>query len=88
MKKKRCTLCGGKLNKEKRCVECGLVNDKDDSQYTHRVNQSACDGRSLTHVHSEKKDPKKSNKGKAHHTISEIITEIVSEIIELFIDMY
>lgn len=86
MKKKRCTLCGGKLNKEKRCVECGLMNDKDDSQYTHRVNQSVCDGSPLTHVHSEKQ--KKHNKDKIHKTISEIIIELISEIIELFIDMY
>ena len=49
---KRCSLCGGKLNSSGICTECGLDNSKSDKNY--RINQSACDGMPLTHVHEEK----------------------------------
>lgn len=59
---KRCTLCGGKLNSEKICTECGLNNTKYESKYI--LNQSSCDSRPLTHVHDEKESeqPKSSKK--------------------------
>ena len=38
---KRCTLCGGKLDSNGICKECGLDNKKNDKNY--RVNQSSCD---------------------------------------------
>lgn len=49
---KRCTLCGGKLNSNGICTECGLDNNKSDKNY--RVNQSECDHEPLTHVHDDK----------------------------------
>lgn len=51
---KRCTLCGGKLNSNGICTECGLDNNKSDKNY--RVNQSECDHEPLTHVHQDKKE--------------------------------
>lgn len=51
---KRCTLCGGKLNSNGICTECGLDNNKSDKNY--RVNQSECDHEPLTHVHQEKNE--------------------------------
>lgn len=50
MKKRRCSLCGGKLVNNK-CVECGLDNSKSDASY--RINESRCDYEPLTHVHEE-----------------------------------
>ena len=52
---KRCTLCGGKLDSNGICKECGLDNKKNDKNY--RVNQSSCDGQPLTHVHTEETKP-------------------------------
>lgn len=52
---KRCSLCGGKLDRQKRCTECGLDNTKNDEMYKHLANQSNCENRPLTHVHSHKK---------------------------------
>lgn len=49
---KRCTLCGGKLNNNGICTECGLDNTKSDKNY--KLNQSECDHEPLTHVHHEK----------------------------------
>lgn len=54
MRKRRCSLCGGKLVNN-RCVECGLDNTQNDAQYKNRVNRSSCDGKTLTHVHNEVK---------------------------------
>ena len=34
----RCTLCGGRLNADRICTECGMDNKKDDSQY--RLNEN------------------------------------------------
>ncbi len=47
----RCSLCGGKLNGQNICTECGLNNSKSDKNY--KINQSSCDSRPLTHVHQE-----------------------------------
>ena len=52
MFRKRCSLCGGKLNSRGICTECGLDNSKSDKNY--RINRSDCDGMPLTHVHEEK----------------------------------
>lgn len=48
---KRCSLCGGKLNSDMICTECGLDNTKSDKNY--RINQSDCDHMPLTHVHDK-----------------------------------
>lgn len=54
MRKRRCSLCGGKLVNN-RCVECGLDNTQNDDQYKNRMNRSVCDGKPMTHVHKEVK---------------------------------
>ncbi len=59
--RRRCSLCGGKLVKN-RCVECGLDNSKSDAAY--RVNESRCDQGPLTHVHHEKKNSEENPIGK------------------------
>lgn len=51
---KRCSLCGGKLNSNGICTECGLDNNKSDKNY--RINQSECDHEPLTHVHYGKNE--------------------------------
>lgn len=51
---KRCSLCGGKLNSNGICTECGLDNNKSDKNY--RINQSECDHETLTHVHYGKNE--------------------------------
>ena len=51
---KRCSLCGGKLNSNGICTECGLDNNKSDKKY--RINQSECDHEPLTHVHHGKNE--------------------------------
>lgn len=58
---RRCTLCGGKLDSQNICKECGLDNTKSDERY--RLNQSDCDNQPLTHVHEEKAE-KKARKAK------------------------
>lgn len=63
---KRCSLCGGKLNSEKRCMECGLDNTKNDDMYKNILNRNTCDDKPLTHVHEEpvvkKRDSQKRSK--------------------------
>lgn len=51
MFRKRCQLCGGKLVNNK-CTLCGLDNSKTDADY--QVNQSSCDHRPMTHIHTER----------------------------------
>lgn len=51
-----CSLCGGKVDRDHICRECGLDNSKCDANYV--VNRSACDHRPLTHVHEEKEESK------------------------------
>lgn len=65
---KRCSLCGGKLNSNGICTECGLDNNKSDKNY--RINQSECDHEPLTHVHHGKnekpeKQPKPNTPGQS-----------------------
>lgn len=50
---KKCSLCGGKLDRNKRCTICGLDNTKSDEMYKGLVNQSVCSEEPLTHVHEE-----------------------------------
>ena len=50
---KRCSLCGGRLDGNQRCILCGLDNTKSDEQYKHLVNRNDCEGEALTHVHEE-----------------------------------
>lgn len=50
---KKCVLCGGKLDRNHKCVECGFDNSKSEKNY--RLNQSSCDGMPLTHVHAEQR---------------------------------
>ena len=59
---RRCTLCGGKLNGQGICTECGLDNTKSDKNY--RLNQSDCDHMPLTHVHEHPAEPSKPRKVK------------------------
>lgn len=50
---KKCSLCGGKLDREKRCTFCGLDNTKNDDQYKHLLDKNNCEHAPLTHVHEE-----------------------------------
>lgn len=50
--RRRCSLCGGKLNGNI-CTECGLDNSKNDDQYVTLGNSGHEE--SLTHVHTEEK---------------------------------
>ncbi|MGN0333289.1 MAG: hypothetical protein ACI4D9_09785 [Lachnospiraceae bacterium] len=53
---KRCTLCGGNLDSNNICKECGLNNNLSEKNY--KINHSNCDDKPLTHVHEEvKKKP-------------------------------
>lgn len=56
----KCTLCGGKIDKNGICTECGLDNNKSERHY--KVNQSSCDGQPMTHIHSESTDKEVSEK--------------------------
>ena len=58
----RCTLCGGRLDRSRRCTECGLDNTKNDSMYKHMINKNDCENKPLTHVHEESKANKKNGK--------------------------
>lgn len=49
----RCSLCGGRLDFEKRCTLCGLDNTKNDDQYKSIMNRNNCDEGPLTHVHED-----------------------------------
>ena len=49
----KCSLCGGRLDSNKRCIECGLDNTKNDDRYKGMMNRNVCDGEPLTHVHEE-----------------------------------
>lgn len=66
---KRCSLCGGKLDSNKRCVDCGLDNTKNDSNYKHLLNQSHCDEGPLTHVHRDEQE----------HTYTEPVSQKTSQ---------
>lgn len=48
---KRCTLCGGKLDSNNICKECGLDNNLSEKNY--KISKSDCDKMPLTHVHEE-----------------------------------
>lgn len=48
---RKCSLCGGDLDRNNICTECGLDNSKSDRNY--KINQSSCDGQPLTHVHDK-----------------------------------
>lgn len=52
----RCSLCGGRLDADKRCTECGLDNRQSDRQYQikNQDSRSRCDSRPLTHVHEDR----------------------------------
>lgn len=50
---KTCSLCGGKLDANKRCTFCGLDNTKNDDMYKHLINNNDCGKGPLTHVHTE-----------------------------------
>ena len=52
--RRRCSLCGGKLNGNI-CTECGLDNSKNDDQYVTLGNSGHEE--SLTHVHTEEEKP-------------------------------
>lgn len=89
MFKKECTLCGGKLDGNNVCRECGLDNKKTDANYM--VNRSSCDGKPLTHVHEEQKPlrrdrkkpvKEKRKKGKRAAKIA-ILFAIISVVAEL-----
>lgn len=48
---RKCSLCGGKLNSNNVCMECGLDNTKSDKNY--RMNQMLEDNVKLSHVHGD-----------------------------------
>lgn len=51
---KRCSLCGGKLNGNNICRECGLDNSKNDSSYRIKYNESSgAGGRSVEEIQRE-----------------------------------
>ena len=52
--RRRCSLCGGKLNGNI-CTECGLDNSKNDDQYVTLENSGHEE--SLTHIHTEAEKP-------------------------------
>ena len=52
MRRRRCSLCGGKLVNNK-CVECGLDNSKSDASY--RVNESKCTHEPLTQADGDRR---------------------------------
>lgn len=52
--RRRCSLCGGKLNGNI-CTECGLDNSKNDDQYV-TLGKSGHE-ESLTHIHTEAEKP-------------------------------
>lgn len=58
----RCSLCGGKLDRDRVCTECGLDNRKSDKQY--KINQSRCDNEPMTHVHTDKNEKEKPKREK------------------------
>lgn len=62
MFRKECTLCGGKLDSNNVCRECGLDNKKTDENYM--INRSSCDGKPLTHVHDEQKPSRREKQKK------------------------
>lgn len=64
--KRRCSLCGERLDSSMRCTACGLDNTKNDSMYKHLINQNDCEDKPLTHVHEEPKVNK--NYGKVTYT--------------------
>lgn len=55
----RCSLCGGRLDLEKRCTLCGLDNTKNDDQYKGILKQNSCDDGPLTHTHEDMTDSEK-----------------------------
>lgn len=85
--KKTCSLCGGKLDRNHRCLECGLDNTKNDNRYEGRLNKNVCDSLPMTHIHEgnrarpvshhQKTQPKKQQKG------SKIARNIVAGVIVL-----
>lgn len=93
---KRCSLCGGKLNHENVCIECGLDNGKSDKNY--KVNQSSCDKKPLTHVHEEaagkkkgagkQKKEKKTKKGKRKIAAIAVVTSVIFSLISAAGDMF
>lgn len=60
---KKCTLCGGKLDKNQICTECGLNNSQSEKNY--RINQSSCDHMPLTHVHADTEKTQSEQKTKS-----------------------
>ncbi len=56
--KRRCSLCGERLDSSLRCTVCGLDNSKNDDMYKHLLNQNDCADQPLTHVHAHE-EPKK-----------------------------
>lgn len=82
---KTCTLCGGKLDVNRRCTLCGLDNTKNDDMYRHLINQNDCADKPLTHVHTESEKrqvPKKSGLATVLGIIA-VIATIGSSVFEL-----
>lgn len=49
---KKCSLCGGKLDSNRVCTECGLDNSKSDENYVS-TGDAHKNSKALTHVHTE-----------------------------------
>ena len=65
----KCVLCGGKLDRNQKCLECGFDNSKSEKNY--KLNRSSCDGMPMTHIHTsetgqkEKQEEKEKTTGKS-----------------------
>ena len=70
-KSRTCSLCGGKLDSNRRCLECGLDNSKNDDMYKKMLKQSQCENKPLTHVHNEKSMHSYENTSTAKHNATQ-----------------
>lgn len=74
----RCSLCGSRLDLNRRCTFCGLDNTRNDSMYRNMVNQNDCKNKPLTHVHTTTPRPQpRRKKQKSSGCLKHIVIIIV-----------